>query len=122
MSNRTVEDQLREEYFDLLPDIRRVLEHLEADPVLGERGETLAFKYRGFCEASSKVSCEYQITSVLTELFWTIEHSAIYKPSPQLKGVARSLTMRKLANRFRGAKCVRGGIRTSCAKRGIIWT
>jgi hypothetical protein len=30
MANRTIEDRLREEYFDLLPDIRRVLEELEA--------------------------------------------------------------------------------------------
>ena len=30
MDTRTVEDRLREEYFDLLPEIRRVAEHLEA--------------------------------------------------------------------------------------------
>ena len=28
---RTVEDRLREEYFELLPDVRRVAEHLEAE-------------------------------------------------------------------------------------------
>jgi len=31
MSNRTIEDRLREEYFDLLPEIRRVLWQLEAE-------------------------------------------------------------------------------------------
>lgn len=31
MIERTVEDRLREEYFELLPDIRRVAEHLEAN-------------------------------------------------------------------------------------------
>jgi ppGpp synthetase/RelA/SpoT-type nucleotidyltranferase len=30
MTNRTIEDRLREEYFDLLPEIRRALEELEA--------------------------------------------------------------------------------------------
>jgi hypothetical protein len=30
MADRTIEDRLREEYFDLLPDIRRALEELEA--------------------------------------------------------------------------------------------
>jgi ppGpp synthetase/RelA/SpoT-type nucleotidyltranferase len=30
-SERTIEDRLREEYFDLLPDVRRVLDELEAD-------------------------------------------------------------------------------------------
>jgi hypothetical protein len=29
MANRTVEDRLREEYFNLLPEIRQVAEHLE---------------------------------------------------------------------------------------------
>lgn len=32
---------------------------------------------------------------MLTGLFWEVEHSAIYKPSPQLKGVARSLAIRE---------------------------
>jgi len=31
MLERTIEDRLREEYFELLPDIRRVAEHLEAE-------------------------------------------------------------------------------------------
>ena len=185
MSSRTVEDRLREEYFDLLPEIRRVLEHLEAeiryrllpvsrhldryerievnsrikecesaveslrrrqegaifypdrvqsytlrslrdlagvrvlafprsrlaeidaalrerfhswtaDPVRDDQGETLAAKYWGLCPgASDTIAGEYQVVSVLTGLFWSIEHSAIYKPAPQLKGVARSLAMQE---------------------------
>lgn len=31
MTERTVEDRLREEYFGLLPEVRRVLEELEAE-------------------------------------------------------------------------------------------
>ncbi len=187
MPERSVEDRLREEYFDLLPETRRVLEHLEAeiryrllpisrkldkferldvssrlkecesaveslrrrqqgaifypdpvrpytltslkdlagvrvlafprgrmndvdevlrstevfrrwaaDPVRGDRGGTLAFKYSGYCsDASDRIMAEYQIVSVMTGLFWNVEHSAIYKPSPQLKGVARSLAMQE---------------------------
>lgn len=183
MTARTVEDRLREEYFDLLPDVRRVAEYLEAkvkyhllpifhslekfervsvisrvkecesaleslrrrqegaifypdradeytltelkdlagvrvlafpsrrlreidlalrrifpiwtaDPVIGDHGETLAFKYSGHCPPSRKVCGEYQIVSVLTGLFWEVEHSSIYKPLPRLKGVARSLEMK----------------------------
>jgi ppGpp synthetase/RelA/SpoT-type nucleotidyltranferase len=186
MPDRSVEDRLREEYFDLLPEVRRVLEHLEAelryrllpisrkllkferldvssrlkecesaveslrrrqqgaifypnppapytltslkdlagvrvlvfprsrmnevdavlrkvktfrewasDPVRDD-DKVLALKYSGFCtDASSRIRGEYQIVSVLTGLFWNIEHAAIYKPSPQLKGVARSLTMQE---------------------------
>ena len=58
--------------------------------------KVLALKYSGFCtDASSRIRGEYQIVSVLTGLFWNIEHAAIYKPSPQLKGVDRSLTMQE---------------------------
>lgn len=184
MTGRTVEDKLREEYFELLPDIRRVAEQLEAeikyhvlpisrsldrferitvrsrvkecesavealrrrqegatfdrdragaytlkslkdlagvrilafprdrlgeidaalrsvfenwtdDPVLGDAGEKLAFKYWGLSAASNEIIGEYQIVSMLTGLFWEVEHSAIYKPSPQLRGIARSLEMKK---------------------------
>lgn len=181
---RTVEDRLREEYFDLLPDIRRVVSELEAeikhclvpislrldeyerlvvtsrvkecesaldsvrrrqegatfdsgrpelyslsslndlagvrvlafprrrfaeadrqlrqrfptwtaDPVPGysERDGPLALKYFGYCEASDTIRGEFQIVPMLTALFWEVEHSVIYKPSPLLKGVARSLEM-----------------------------
>jgi len=183
---RTVEDRLREEYFDLLPDIRRVADELEAevkhclvpislrldeyeqllvtsrvkecesaldsvrrrqegatfdserpeqyslaslndlagvrvlafprrrlaeadrqlrrrfptwtaDPVPGysERDEPLALKYFGYCAASGRIRAEFQIVPMLTALFWVVEHSVIYKPSPLLKGVARSLEMQK---------------------------
>jgi hypothetical protein len=183
---RTVEDRLREEYFDLLSDIRRVVDELEAevkhclvpislrldqyerlvvtsrvkecesavdslrrrqegatfdsgrpevyslaslndlagvrvlafprsrlteadrllrerfpswtaDPVpgYGENDEPLALKYFGYCKASNRIRAEFQIVPMLTALFWEVEHSVIYKPSPSLKGVARSLEMQK---------------------------
>lgn len=183
MAERTVEDRLREEYFDLLPDIRRVAQQLEAeikyhalpisrklnkyerlevksrikecdsavgalrrrqegatfdpdqpqlysllalrdlagarvlvfpprrlgevdqllreqfpswqyDPVRDEH-RVLAHKYYGYCAVSSKIQSEYQIVSMLTGLFWEVEHAAIYKPSPDLKGIARSLEMQQ---------------------------
>ena len=185
MPERTVEDRLREEYFDLLPEIRRVTEHLEAeikyrllpvsrgldsferiavrsrikecesaveslrsrqqfatfdpdktytlaglkdlagvrvlafprsrvhqidvalravklfedwmlDPVIADEVGMLAFKYSGYCDPESKrILAEYQIVSVLTGLFWEVEHPAIYKPSIRLRGVARSLEMQE---------------------------
>ena len=184
MAERTVEDRLREEYFDLLPTIHRVTEHLEAeikyrilpitrgldkfervvvrsrikecesaveslrrrqegavfdpscigaytltglkdlagvrvlafpqsrlseidealrkvfhlwtaDPVKGSRGEILAFKYSGFCSGNDNVRGEYQIVSMLIGLFWEVEHAAIYKPTPRLRGVVRSLEMQE---------------------------
>lgn len=53
-AGRTVEDRLREEYFTLLPEIRRVADRLEAEiryhvlPISGRLGrhERLAVKYR----------------------------------------------------------------------------
>ncbi|HXA08018.1 MAG TPA: hypothetical protein VNY30_24390 [Bryobacteraceae bacterium] len=184
MAERTVEDRLREEYFALLPDIRRVAEELETkvrhcllpissrldryeqlaitsrikecdsaldalrrrqefatfdrdqperytlsslkdlagvrvsvfprrrwnetdqelhkqfsswepDLVRDESGELLAFKYYGYCNVSDKVRGEFQVVPMLTALFWEVEHTAIYKPSPILKGVARSLEMQQ---------------------------
>lgn len=185
-AKRTIEDQLREEYFDLLPDIRRVVNELETEvrycllpislrldkyerlevisrikecesavdslrrrqegatfdserpdlyslrslndlagvrvlafpgsrleeadqalrrrfpewtpkPVLGfdDPAEPLALKYYGYCGASGRVRAEFQIVPMHTALFWKVEHSAIYKPSPGLKGVARSLEMQQ---------------------------
>jgi hypothetical protein len=184
MAVRTVEDHLREEYFTLLPDVRRVVEELETvtrhrllalsgaldkyegivvksrvkdcesaldalrrrqesaifDPGragtytltalndlagvrvmafprmrLGEANrhlreqfpswtsdpipsvynpdEPLAFKYHGYCNASTRVRGELQIVPLLIGLFWQVEHSTIYKPSPKLKGVVREPTM-----------------------------
>ncbi len=186
MVERTIEDRLREEYFVLLPEIRRVVEQLEteirysllpllrelhsyeriavssrikecesavnalrrrqegrffapepaepytltvlndlagvrvlifpqsresdvdevlrkrfsswtADPVPGIRDEAppLALKYHGHCDASISVRGEYQIVPMSTGLFWEIEHSAIYKPTPELKGVSRHLEMQQ---------------------------
>jgi hypothetical protein len=186
MAERTIEDRLREEYFVLLPDVRRVVEELEAevrhcllplsrrldkyerivitsrikdcesalgalrrrqegatfdsdqadsytltslkdlagvrvlafpgsrrieanvvlcqhfstwasDPVPADDGgeEPLAFKYHGFCSASPKIRGELQVAPLLIGLFWQVEHSTIYKPSPELKGVGRSLEMRQ---------------------------
>jgi ppGpp synthetase/RelA/SpoT-type nucleotidyltranferase len=183
MPDRTPEDRLREEYFDFLPEIRRVAETLEAevryhilpisrdlhrfeqivvksrikecdsavdslrrrqqglifdpqrrqpytllglkdlagvrvlafpgarrtelhevlrekfagwerDPFHGDPQESLGYKYSGFLEmVSNKVRGEFQIVSMLVGLFWDVEHSALYKPTPELRGVARSLTM-----------------------------
>lgn len=189
MAERTIEDRLREEYFELLPDIRRVVEHLEAkvkycvlpisrkldkheqivvksrikecdsaldalrrhqeggtfdrtypdrysltdlkdlagvrvlafprsrwkevdmelrqrfidwesDPVLSyDKTDTLAFKYYGYCEdASKKVRGEIQIVSMLIGLYWEVEHAAVYKPKPQLRGIADSLEMKQRDN------------------------
>jgi hypothetical protein len=35
-----------------------------------------------------------QIVSSLIGLFWEVEHSAIYKPTPELQGIASSISMK----------------------------
>ena len=185
MPERTPEDRLREQYFDLLPEIRRVAEHLEAevkyhilplsrqlrrfeqivvisrikecesavdslrrrqkgkifhrrrpqshtlldlkdlagvrvlafprarrievhevlrakftewkrDPFPDDPQETLGYKYSGFLrQVSNRVRGEYQVVSMLVGLFWEVEHSTLYKPTPELRGLARSFAMQE---------------------------
>ena len=68
-----------------------------SDPVPADTDgeEPLALKYYGFCEASARIRGELQIVPMFVGLFWEVEHSAIYKPSPRLKGVSQSLEMRQ---------------------------
>jgi ppGpp synthetase/RelA/SpoT-type nucleotidyltranferase len=66
----------------------------ESDPIRdGDR--QLALKYSGLCQTGDRVRAEYQIVSMLTGLFWEVEHSAMYKPAPRFRGVADSLEMRQ---------------------------
>ena len=180
MTDRTIEDRLPEEYFDLLPHIRRISGQLETevryhllpiseqlegyeqlvvksrvkdcesaleklcvresatfdrdqpelytltslkdlagvrvlafppqrlteiDKMLRERFPTwewdpvrdgdkvLASKYSGHYQAGDQVRAEYQIVSMLTGLFWEVEHSTMYKPDPRLRRIAESIEM-----------------------------
>ena len=76
-------------------ELRKLFLSWEPDPVRDKNGELLAFKYYGYCEASDKVRAEFQVVPMLTALFWEVEHAAIYKPSPRLKGVTQSLEMQE---------------------------
>lgn len=194
MTERTIEDQLRQEYFELLPEIRRVEAHLKAeiqfhtlpilrslgtheqlviqsrvkdcesainalrrrtkegkrrefatfdlnrpgdyslldlkdlaavrvlafpfvrvaeidatlktcfadwvpDPIPNPQGGILAPKYYGYSKDAGKhVRGEYQVVSMLTGLFWEVEHAAIYKPNPELKGAERNSELQGLTD------------------------
>jgi hypothetical protein len=58
-----------------------------SDPILDEDGERLGFKYNGTFQGS-QILTEYQIVSSLIGLFWEIEHAAIYKQAPNVRGLA----------------------------------
>jgi ppGpp synthetase/RelA/SpoT-type nucleotidyltranferase len=76
--------------------LRVIFSSWTADPVETE-GQVLALKYHGCCDVSERIRGEYQIVSMLTGLFWEVEHSAIYKPAPRLKGIAQSFAMQQRA-------------------------
>jgi len=67
------------------------------DPVRDEGGIALALKYIGYCSGvSGKVRGEYQVVPMLVGLFWEVEHSAMYKPDPSLRGIGTSTQMKML--------------------------
>lgn len=52
-----------------------------SDPVkTGSPPKFRAYKYYGHCATSSRIRAEIQVVSMLTGLFWQIEHDAFYKP------------------------------------------
>lgn len=76
--------------------VRQRFPSWDSDPILdGATGELVASKYDGYCNASARVRGELQIVPMLIGLFWQVEHSTMYKPSPELKGVSQSLEMRQ---------------------------
>lgn len=57
------------------------------DPI-EDNGLHLGFKYNGrYAESNQDLHCEYQIVSTLIGLFWDVEHAAIYKQAPNLRGL-----------------------------------
>jgi hypothetical protein len=67
-------------------ELRNKFLNWKPDPVL-DHGKVLAFKYTGVRHRDRvQIPCEYQIVSSLVGLFWEVEHAAIYKQSPQLRG------------------------------------
>lgn len=69
-----------------------------ADPVPDERPDhhrPIALKYTGQWNASDRFRSEIQVVSLLIGLFWEAEHPAIYKPTPNLRGIAKSIEMRQ---------------------------
>lgn len=76
-------------------ELRARFPRWKPDPVAGHDDEPLALKYHGYCKASNSIRGEFQVVPMLTALFWEVEHSVIYKPSPTLRSVARSLRMQQ---------------------------
>ena len=70
------------------------------DPVPGvaELDLPLANKWFGKWRSDAKVTAEVQIVQLLIGAFWEVEHSAIYKPSPNLRGAVRSRSVLEKRN------------------------
>ena len=67
-----------------------------SDHIADENAEKspIALKFHGFWSSNDVFHSEIQIVSLLIGLFWEVEHSAIYKPAPNLRGIAKSLAMK----------------------------
>lgn len=75
-----------------------LLSDWSSDPVPGiEPGDApIALKYYGRCASGfTTVTAELQIVSSLIGSFWEVEHSALYKTSPNLQGVMGSRSMKE---------------------------
>lgn len=75
-----------------------VLSEWASDPVPGvEQGDVpIALKYYGRCASvSTVITAELQIVSSLIGSFWDVEHSALYKASPNLQGVLAAPSMKE---------------------------
>jgi hypothetical protein len=72
--------------------LRGTLSNWKADPVPSVDGSStpLALKYFGKWSPDAHITAEVQIVGLLIGLFWEVEHSAIYKPNPNLHGAVRS--------------------------------
>jgi ppGpp synthetase/RelA/SpoT-type nucleotidyltranferase len=62
----------------------------ESDPIpsADPSANPIAPKYNGLVDEAPPIYAEYQIVPMLIGLFWEVEHAAIYKPSPELKGIS----------------------------------
>ena len=71
--------------------LQQTLSAWKADPVPSTDGSApLALKYFGKWSPDAHITAEVQIVGLLIGLFWEVEHSAIYKPNPNLHGAVRS--------------------------------
>lgn len=67
-------------------------------PTGSQDSDVIALKYSGRWNPDDPFRAEVQVVSLLVGLFWEVEHAAIYKPNPNLRGVAKSIEMsRKVA-------------------------
>jgi ppGpp synthetase/RelA/SpoT-type nucleotidyltranferase len=74
----------RAEQVDMV--LRSKFRSWKSDPK-SDAGEHLTYKYNGKRPHDDVfIPCEYQIVSTLIGLFWDVEHSAIYKQAPHLRG------------------------------------
>jgi ppGpp synthetase/RelA/SpoT-type nucleotidyltranferase len=85
--------------------VRTRYEDWTSDPVeSGTPTKLLARKYHGFCATSVNIRAEIQIMSLLTGLFWRVEHGTLYKPrDAALKGASKKVAIGNRVNRVYAA-------------------
>jgi ppGpp synthetase/RelA/SpoT-type nucleotidyltranferase len=75
--------------------VRRAIAGWAADPVpaIADPTGVIAFKFFGKWNADARITAEVQVVPLLVGMFWDVEHSALYKPNPNLHGIVRSETV-----------------------------
>jgi hypothetical protein len=67
--------------------LHQALPDWKPDPI-NVGGRRIASKYNGeYTDGGRAFQCEFQVVSTLIGLFWEVEHAAIYKQAPNLKGL-----------------------------------
>jgi len=69
--------------------------NLDGDPDVASPGELLTYKYSGEIQECPNLIAELQITPMLVGLFWSVEHSAIYKPDESARRAAKLMKAEK---------------------------
>jgi ppGpp synthetase/RelA/SpoT-type nucleotidyltranferase len=70
----------------------------DKEPLRWPDGKPLVPKFSGVCrEVGTSICSEVQVVPALVGLFWEVEHSALYKASPELSGASESPNMKSRA-------------------------
>ena len=60
-----------------------------------EHSNIKVWKYQGNMK-NRKIGCEVQIVPLLLSAFWKVEHTTLYKPHPELRGIAENQKMKAI--------------------------
>lgn len=81
----------------LLNEIKNLIEAKFAWTIDEKHSHLNVWKFQGKIK-NRKIGCEVQIVPMLVSAFWKVEHATLYKPHPELKGIAENQKMKAIYN------------------------